>query len=131
VRQGVGRRALVVAALAGVVLALPGAAAATGFSPAPKRISAGSVPTSPCGSLSGVGVSWTVAANVVTSVVLTSVPAACAGGALSLTLVDGSNAALASAGPVTVSSSTQTIGALTGSATATSVAAAYVSVVGP
>jgi hypothetical protein len=129
--QGVGRRALVVAAVAGFVLALPGAATATSVSPNPKRISAAAVAISPCGSLSGVGVSWTVTANVVTTVVLTAIPSSCTGGSLSLTLVDATNASLASAGPVTVSGTTQTISSLTGSATSTSVTGAYVSVVGP
>jgi hypothetical protein len=131
VHQRLGRRAAVVAALAGLRLALPGAAAATGVSPAPKRISAASAPITACGSLSAVRVSWTVTANVVTTVVLSSIPAACASGSLSLTLVDVANATLATAGPVTVTGSTQTISALTGSATSASVAGAYISVVGP
>lgn len=130
-RTRVGRRGLAIAALTGLVLALPGAAAATSVSPVPKRISAASAVVSPCGSLSGVGVAWTVTADTVTSLVVTSIPTTCVGGTLSLTLVDATNASLASAGPVTLTGTTQTISSLTAAATATSVAGAYMSVVGP
>lgn len=125
------RRELAVAALVGLVLALPGTAAATGVSPTAKPIGSAWVATSPCGSLSGVGISWTVTVNVVTSVVLTSIPSACVGGSLSLTLIDATNASLASIGPITLTGVTQTFSSLTGSATATSVSGAYLSVVGP
>lgn len=128
------RKGLVIAAVAGLsfaVLGWPGSAAATAVAPAPNKVGGAFTAVSSCGSLSGVGISWTVTANVVTSVVLTGVPAACVGGALSLTLVDASNASLASAGPVTVTGTAQTLGSLTGPGTATSVVGAYVSVVGP
>jgi hypothetical protein len=121
-------------ALTGLIVALlawPGSAAATGVAPAPERISAASSSVSPCGSLSGVGIAWTVTADTVTTVVLTAIPAACVGGSLSLTLIDATNAPLGTAGPVTVTGTTQTFTSLTGAATATSVAGAYVSVVGP
>jgi hypothetical protein len=129
VREGRAAAAFVGFALA--VVAWPGSAAATAVAPNPKQVSAAFTATSSCGSLSGIGVAWTVTANVVSSVSLTSIPAACAGGRLSLTLVGTGNASLASAGPVNVAGTSLTLGSLTGSATATSVTAAYVSVVGP
>jgi hypothetical protein len=128
------REGRAVAAFAGLALALvawPGSAAATSIAPNPKQVSEAFTATSSCGSLAGIGVAWTATANVVSSVSLTSIPAACAGGRLSLTLVGTGNASLASAGPVNVAGTSLTLGSLTGSATATSVTAAYVSVVGP
>lgn len=123
-----------VAAFAGLTLAFlawPGDAAATAIAPNPDQVSSGSASTSACGSLAGIGVAWKSTANVVTSVTLTSIPSACASGRLSLTLVGSGNASLATAGPLTVSGTTLSVTSLTGSATATSVTAAYVSVVGP
>ena len=122
------------AALAGLTLAViawPGSAAATAVAPSPQQVSGAYAAVSSCGTLSGVGVAWTVTNNVVTGVVLTSIPAACAGGALSLTLVGTGNTSLATAGPVTLSGTTLTLSSLTGSATATSVTGAQLSVVGP
>ncbi len=118
-------------ALIASLLAWPARAAATAMGPSPKQVGSAFTATSSCGSLSGVGVTWTVTANVVTTVVLTSIPTSCIGGSLSLTLVDSSNTSLASAGPVTLTATTQTFASLTGAATATSVAGGYLSVVGP
>lgn len=128
------RKGVVIAAVAGLsvaVLGWPGSAAATTVTPAPNKVSGAFTTVSACGTLSGVGIAWTVTANVVTSLVLTSIPSACVGGSLSLTLVDASNASLASAGPIAVTGATQTLSSLSGSATATSVTGAYVSVIGP
>ena len=128
------RKGVVIAAAAGLsvaVLGWPGSAAATTVTPAPNKVGGAFTAVSSCGTLSGIGVAWTVTANVVTSVVLTSIPTACVGGALSLTLVDASNASLSSAGPITVTGATQTLSSLTGLGTATSVVGGYVSVVGP
>jgi len=123
-----------VAALAGLTLAVlgwPGSAAATAVAPNPKQVSGAFTATSSCGSLTGIGVAWTSTANVVTSVTLTAIPAACTGGRLSLTLVGTGNTSLATAGPTTLTGTTLTMSSLTGSATATLVSAAYASVVGP
>lgn len=122
------------AALAGLTLAIlawPGSAAATAVTPVPKKVSGAFTAVSSCGSLSGVGVAWTSTANVVTSVDISSIPAACAGGKLSLSLVGAGNVSLASAGPTTVAGTTVTLSSLSGSATATLVTGAYVSIVGP
>jgi hypothetical protein len=107
------------------------AALAGPVTPNPKKIAAATATVSSCGSLGGLGVSWTSTANVVTAVVLSSIPAACTGGILSLTLVDAANASLASIGPVAVTGTSQTFTSLSGSATATSVTGAHVVVTGP
>ena len=125
------RRSTTVAGLTALALAVPGAAAAAPIIPNPKKINGAFTAVSSCGTLSGIGISWTSTANVVTTIVLSSIPAACNGGSLSLTLVGSGNASLGSAGPVTVSATTQTLSSITGSPTATSVIAAYISVTGP
>lgn len=114
-----------------VLTAMPGVAGAGGVSPSSKQVAGAFTTVGSCGALSGMGMSWTSTANAVTTIVLTSIPAACLGGSLSLTLVGSGNASLASLGPVTITGTTQTFTSLTGSATATSVTGAYVSVVGP
>ena len=122
------------AALAGLTLAIlawPGSAAATAVAPSPKQVSGASATTSSCGSLAGIGISWTSTNNTVTSIVLTSIPSACVGASMSLTVVGTGNASLASAGPVTITGTTQTLTSLTGSAAAISVVGAHLSVVGP
>jgi hypothetical protein len=119
------------AVMTAALLAVPSGAAAGGVNPTSTKIVSANASVSSCGSLSGITIAWTSTNNVVTSVVLGSIPAACNGGTLSLTLVDTSNASLASIGPVTITSTTQTFSSITGSPTATSVTQAYLSVVGP
>jgi hypothetical protein len=122
------------APLAGLTLAViawPSGAVASSVAPNPTRVSGAFAATSSCGSLAGIGMSWTSIADIVTSVALTSIPAACVGGKLSLTLVGSGNTSLASAGPVTIAGQTLTVASLSGSAVATSVVGAYVSIVGP
>lgn len=128
------RQGPVIAGLAGLtlaVLAWPGSAGATAVGPSPKKVSGAFSSVSSCGSLSGLSISWTSTANVVTSVVLASIPSACVGATLSLTLIGTGNAVLASAGPVTLTATTQTLSSLSGAPAPTSVTGAYVSVVGP
>ena len=126
-----GRKAAAVGALTLFALAAPSTAWGQGVANAPAKVSSAWTAVSTCGSLSGLGLSWTSTANVVTAVTLTTIPAACSGGSLSLTLVGAGNAALGSAGPVSVSGTSQTLSTITGSPTSTSVTGAYVSVVGP
>lgn len=124
------RRAALIAV---TVLAVtrPDAALAASVTPTSRPVGSAHASVSPCGTLSGIGVSWTSTANVVTAVVLTSIPVACTGATLSVTLVGAGSASLASIGPVTITGTSQTFSTLTGSATATSVTGAYVSAVGP
>ena len=117
--------------LTALVLAYPGVAGATGVAPVPKKVGAAFVSVSSCGSLSGMGLSWTSTANVVTTIVLTAIPAGCVGGSLSLTLVGTGNTSLGTVGPVALTGTSQTFSTITGSPTATSVIGSYVSVVGP
>jgi hypothetical protein len=118
------------AAVTATVLAVPGGAVAGGVSPTSKKVASANASVSPCGSLSGMTISWTVVDDVVTSIVLGSIPDACTGGSLSLTLVNSSNAAVGSVGPVTITGTSQTV-TVTGNASALAVATSYVSVVGP
>jgi hypothetical protein len=99
--------------------------------PVPKKVGAAHVSVSSCGSLSSIGMSWTSTANVVTTIVLTSIPAACVGGSLSLTLVGIGNLPLGSVGPVTLTGTSQSFSTITGSPTATLVTGSHISVVGP
>jgi hypothetical protein len=126
-----GRRTVTVAALAGAAVGLPCVALAGGVGTTSRSVSSATASVSSCGDLSQVGVSWTVTAGVVSALSLTAVPAACVGGTLAVTLVGTGGAALGSAGPVSVTGTSQTIGSVAGSATATSVVSASVSVVGP
>lgn len=118
-------------AVTAALLAVPSAAAAGNVSATSKKIQSASAAVSSCGTLSSIGVSWTVTADVINSAALTSIPAACDGASLSITFVDSSNASLGSAGPVTITGTSQTLSTITGSPTASAVANAYVSVVGP
>lgn len=117
-------------AVTAAALALPSSAAAGNTTPTSKRIQSASASVSSCGSLSAMTISWTVVDDVVTTVSLGSIPAACNGGSLSLTFVNSSNTAIGTIGPVTVSGSSQTL-TPSGSPSALAVATSYVSVVGP
>jgi hypothetical protein len=125
------RRSSTLVGLTALVLAYPGIAGATGVAPAPKKVGAAFTSVSSCGSLSGIGMSWTSTANVVTTIVLTAIPAACIGGSLSLTLVGASGTSLGTVGPVVLTATSQTFSTITGSPPATSVLGSYISVVGP
>src|SRR5688500_10012928 len=122
-------RAATVAVLTALAASTAGAAVAAPVAPSPKKVAAATAAVGSCGTLSGIGISWTSTANVVTAVALTAVPAACVGGTLSLTLVGAGNAALGSVAPVTVTGTSQTLSTVTGSPTATSVTGAHVSIV--
>src|SRR3954451_11545291 len=101
------------------------------ITPSPQKIAGASTTVSSCGTLSGIKLSWTSTANVVTQVVLASIPAACNGASLSLTLVGTGNASLGSVAPTIVTGTSQTFSTITSSPTATAVTGAFVSVVGP
>ena len=117
-------------AVTAAALAVPSAAAANTVSPSQKTVVSANASVSSCGSLSGMTISWTVVDDVVTSIALGSIPSACNGGSLSLTLVNSSNGSIGSAGPVTITGTSQTL-TPTGSPSALAVSTSYVSVVGP
>jgi len=118
-------------AVTAAALAVPSSAAAGSNTPTSKKIVSANASVSSCGTLSGITVSWTVVDDVVTTIVLGSIPAGCNGGSLSLTLANSSNTSLGTAGPVTITGTSQTLSTITGSPSALAVARAYVSVVGP
>src|SRR3954464_8967537 len=100
------------------LLAVPSGAVAGSTNPTSKKVVSANATVSSCGSLSSMTISWTVVDDVVSSIVLGSIPAACNGGLLSLTLVSASNTALGSAGPVAIIGTSQNL-TITGSPTAT------------
>lgn len=118
------------AAVTAAMLAVPGGAVAGNVSPTSKKLVSAYASVSSCGSLSGMTISWTVVDDGVTSIALGSIPAACTGGSLSLTLVNSSNTSISTVGPVTITGTSQTL-TPTGSPSALAVATSYVSVVGP
>lgn len=125
------RPGLALSVAVAALLAVPGAAAARTVTPTSKKIVSAHTAVSSCGSLSGITMSWTTVDDVVTTIVLGSIPAACNGGSLKLTLIDSGNTSLATAGPVTVSGTTQTLTSITGTPSALTITGSYVSVVGP
>src|SRR3954451_18555021 len=96
-------------AVTAAALAVPSSAVAGSTSPTSKQIQSASASVSSCGSLSGMTISWTVVDDVVSSIALGSIPVACNGASLSLTLVNASRTALGSVGPVTISGTSQTL----------------------
>lgn len=124
------RASIALSMVTATVLAVPGSALADGTSATSKKMVSANASVSPCGSLSGMSITWTVVDDVIQSISLASIPAGCNGGSLSLTLANSSNTSIGSAGPVTISGTTQTL-TPTGSPSALAVATAYASVTGP
>jgi len=118
------------AVVTAAVLAVPGSAVAGNVSSTSKRLVSANASVSSCGSLSGMTISWTVVDDVVTSIALGSIPTACIGSSLSLTLVNSSNTPVGSVSPVTVAGPSQTL-TVTGNTSALAVATSYASVIGP
>ncbi len=114
-----------------MLLSVPTAAIANGTSPSATALAGAWTAVSSCGSLAGVTLDWTSTANVVTQVRLAGLPAGCTGGTLKITLAGTSGTSLGTAGPAAVSGTSQTLSALTGSPTATSVLSAHLVVSGP
>jgi hypothetical protein len=117
-------------AVTAAALAVPSSAVAGNVSPSSKKVAAANASVSSCGSLSSMTMSWTVVDGAVTSIALASIPSACNGASLSLTLANSSNTSIGTVGPVTITGTSQTL-TPTGSPDATTVATSYVSVVGP
>ena len=102
------RRLLILcsAVAVGVPCSLAAAAALQGVSPSPVASGSGSV--AQCDT-DGFTVTYTTSGGNVTSVAIGGIAAACNGGSLQVTLVNGSRESLASGGPVTVSGPSQTL----------------------
>ena len=125
------KRATTLIGLLTLAWAIPGSALATGVTATSNSVTSAYTAVSSCGTLSGIAISWTVTADIGTSVTLTSIPAACTGGTLSLTFAGSAGTAQGSVAATTVTGSSQTFSSITGSPAASSVTGAYVSVVGP
>jgi hypothetical protein len=125
------RRSTAVVGLTAAVLAVPGVAGAGNVAPGSQKVASASAAVSTCGALSGIDVEWTSTDNVVTTIRLSAIPAACVGGKLSLTLIGAGNASLGSVAATTITTTSMTLTTITGSPTSTSVTGAHVSVVGP
>lgn len=78
----------------------------------------------------GVGLTYTTSAGAVQSVTVTGVATGCSGGALSVVLADSTGASIGAGGPVTVTDTDVSV-ALNPKPSASSVAAAHVSIIGP
>jgi hypothetical protein len=126
----VRRPGLALCVAVAALLAVPGAAAGRSVTPSSQRVVGAYTAVSSCGSLSDVTLGWTSVGGNVSAVTLGSIPVACAGGKLSLTLTGTSNTSVGSVGPVTVTGTTQTL-TLSASPGTTTVTGAYLSVVGP
>src|SRR3954447_25650179 len=113
------------------LLAVPSGAVAGSTNPTSKKVVSANATVSSCGSLSSMTISWTVVDDVVSSIVLGSIPVACNGGLLSLTLVNSSNASLGSVSQVTITGTSMTLSTISGAPSALAVSKAFVSVVGP
>jgi hypothetical protein len=111
----------------GVPCSLAAASALQGVSSA--RVGSGSTPVPACDT-DGFTVSYTTSGGNVTSVTIGGIAAACNGGSLRVTVVDGSRTSVASGGPVTVSGSSAAVSVSPNPAGATP-AGVDVSIAGP
>ena len=131
VMQGWRRRVCAVAAGATTILMCTGGAAlAQSVTTNSKHTSAGTATVTACGTLTSVVINYAVTAGKITGVLLTSIPAGCNGGKLSLTLSQ-SGADVGHAGPTTIAGTSLAMvpSVLTTSATAPT--EVRIAVVGP
>jgi hypothetical protein len=123
-------RGPVVASITVAVALAPGWAAAAPHPLTTKRVASGVASVTSCGTLSGLAVAWTVRSSAVTQVSLASIPSACIGGTLSLTLAAADNSSIGTAGPASVTATSMTL-AVTGAPTASGISHVQFAVVGP
>lgn len=123
------RRRLALAAVVFCVASATLGAAATLGGVSAQGIGAGRSVVASCDTDS-VGMTYAVSGGTVSSVTVTNLAAACAGGALRVVLAGSTGASLGAGGPVTISGTSATV-SLSPQPTATAVTAAHVSVVGP
>jgi len=118
--RGWRRRAGAAAAAAAVLLTCTGGVAdATALTTNTKKSGGGTSAVTACGSLTSVVVNYAVTAGKITKVLLTSIPSACIGGNLSMTLSQ-SGTDVGHAGPTAIAATslTMTPSVLTTNATA-------------
>ena len=123
-------RGPIVAAATVAAAVVPGWAAATPQPVTTDHVAEGKTAVASCGTLTGVTVSWTNRAGVVTQVVLGSIPSACVGGSLALTFTGATNSSLGTAGPATVGGASLSL-TVSGSPTASAITGTQLAVVGP
>jgi hypothetical protein len=103
------RYRLFLCSLAVVAVAIaPTSADARSLTPTSKNLVVGSAAVTSCGSLAGVVTNFTISANTVTAVLLTSIPTACNGGAVKVTVTN-AGTSLGAGGPVTVTAGAATV----------------------
>ena len=110
-----------------LLVANPASAAAVGTTT--KTLAGGSTVVAPCGPLGSAVVTYVLTAKNVTGAIVSSLPAACNGSNLWLTLTVGTTPA-AQAGPLVVSGGTAAAVALSANPLAASITNAYVGVAG-
>jgi hypothetical protein len=125
------RRASALAVVTAGLLMLPAAAAARGLGPATPGVGAGWTAVSSCGSLAGVGLSWTSTGGTVTTLVVGPFPAGCVGATLTVTLRGAAGAPLSTLGPVALAATSHTFATVPGSPSASSVTGSSLVVHGP
>ena len=129
-RRPVLGRALFVLAAAGLAGFAPAGSPAIASTQAPTTsgVLSGAAAVSPCGSFASIVVSYGLTSKNVISIVISSIPTACNGSNLYLTLTNGTTNA--QAGPLTVASGAVTASSLSNTITAASVTGLYIGVVG-
>lgn len=90
------------------VVVVPASAGARPLTPSSKVLVAGSAIVTSCASLAGVVTNFTLSANTVTAVLLTSIPTACNGGAVTVAVTQ-AGASLGTGGPVAVAAGAATV----------------------
>jgi hypothetical protein len=129
VRGRLLRRALSALAVAGLASFVPATpVAASTQTPTTTGVLSGAAAVTPCGSFASVVVSYALTSSNVIGIVISSIPAACNGANLYLTLTNG--VTNAQAGPLTVASGAVTASSLSNTITAASVTGLYIGVVG-
>ena len=129
-RSWPGRVAVATATAATILTCTGGAAFGNAVTTNSKKAAGGTTSVTACGTLSSVVVNYAVTAGKITGVLLTSIPAGCAGGKLSMTLSQ-SGTDVGHAGPTTIAGTSLAMvpSVLTTSATAPT--EVRIAVVGP
>jgi hypothetical protein len=129
-RAGLRRHGVPSVALAAALVVVGGPALAGGLGPGNATLGAGRVAVASCGTLSTAVVTYVVTGKSVTGVVVSSLPAACIGMNLWVTLTVGT-ASAAQAGPIVIAAAaTATTVSLSATPLASTVTNAYIAVSG-
>ncbi len=124
------RLGAVVAAAAVLLTCAGGVADATSLTTNSKKSGGGTTAVTACGSLTSVVVNYAVTAGKITGVLLTSIPSACVGGKLSMTLSQ-SGTDVGHAGPTTIATTSLALTPSVLTTNATAPTEVRMAVVGP